>query len=77
MEHLGVPRLRLGGGVAFGGSLVRFPIEATWRLAFVEVKRLLNFLLPARQSGQAFGVFKRRFNLGLGVRKSLAGVGPA
>ena len=72
MEHLGDLRLRQVGGVPFGGRLVWFPIKAAWRLAFVQVKFVLNLLLATLQRNQTLGVFKRRFDLGLCVHKALA-----
>ena len=49
--------------VAFGGSLVWFPIEAAGGLAFGQVEFILDLLLPTRQEAQALGIFKRRFDL--------------
>ena len=68
-------RFRVAGRAIFGGSLVLLPIEAARCMAFGQVKFVLDLLLPTHQRGQAFGVFKRRFDLDFCVREALAGVG--
>ena len=69
--------LRLGcvWRLAFGGNLAPISVKPAWSLAFGEVEFVLNLLLPTREAGKAFSVFKRRSDLGLSVGEALAGVG--
>ena len=59
--------LRLGcvWRLAFGGNLAPISVKPAWSLAFGEVEFVLNLLLPTREAGKAFSVFKRRSDLDL------------